>query len=105
MPLCIFPGFWPSETRQSPYPREAKDNNVKVLEWPSQSPDLNPIENVWTELKKCVQSRRPTNVTQLHQLCQEEWAKFHPTYCGKLVEGYLKHLTQDKQFEGNASKY
>jgi hypothetical protein len=78
---------------------------VKVLEWSSQSPDLNPIENVRAELKKRVQARRPINLTPLHQLCQQEWAKIHPTYCGKLVEGYLKCLTQVKQLKGNANKY
>ena len=70
-----------------------KDNKVKALEWPSQSPDLIPIAHLWAELKKRVRTRRPTNLTPLHQLCQEEWAK---TYCGKLMEGYLKHLTQVK---------
>ena len=49
-----------------------KDNKVKVLERPSQCPDL---EHLWTELKKHVRARRPTNLTQLHQLCQEEWVK------------------------------
>ena len=42
---------------------------------PSQSPDLNPIEHLWAELKKSVRARRPTNLTQLHQLCQEEWSQ------------------------------
>ena len=82
-----------------------KDNKVNFLQWPSQSPDLNPIENLWAELKRHVQARRPTNLAQLHQFCQEEWAKIPANYCEKLVEGYPKRLTQVIQFKGNGTKY
>ena len=75
-----------------------KDNKVKVVQWTSQSPDLNHIENLWAELKTCVRARNTTNLTQLHHLCQEEWVNIRPTYFGKLVEGYPKHLTQGKLF-------
>ncbi|KAI4900264.1 hypothetical protein NFI96_005038 [Prochilodus magdalenae] len=46
-----------------------------ILEWPSQSPDLNPIENLWWDLKKAVAVRKPKNVTELEAFAHEEWAK------------------------------
>ena len=29
-----------------------KDNNIKTLEWPPQSPDLSPIEHIWNEVDR-----------------------------------------------------
>ena len=42
--------------------------SLNVLEWPSQSPDLNLIERLWRDLKIAVQRRTPSNLTEFEDL-------------------------------------
>ena len=46
---------------------------IRVMEWPSQSPDLSPIEHLWDELKRCMGRRNFGNADDLFQTMQEEW--------------------------------
>ncbi|KAK3506448.1 hypothetical protein QTP70_000579, partial [Hemibagrus guttatus] len=69
-----------------------KKNKMKTLEWPSQSPDLNPIEMLWHDLKKVVHARKPSNVAELQQFCKDEWAKIPPQRCNTLIASYGKRL-------------
>ncbi|CAJ0960101.1 unnamed protein product [Ranitomeya imitator] len=69
-----------------------KRQKIKVLQWPSQSPDLNPIENLWKELKIKVHMRHPKNLDNLEKICMEEWAKITPETCAGLIRSYKRRL-------------
>ncbi len=70
----------------------------------SQSPDLNPIENLWRELKVRVAKRQPRNLNDLERICKEEWDKIPPEMCANLVTNYKKRLTSVIANKGFATK-
>ncbi|KAG2465757.1 TCB1 transposase, partial [Polypterus senegalus] len=82
-----------------------QDNSVNVLEWPSQSPDLNPIEHLWRDLKMAVHRRFPSNLTELERCCKEAWVKPAKDRCAKLVASYSKRLEAIIAGKGASTKY
>ncbi len=48
---------------------------LKVTEWPSMSPDLNPIEHMWGILKQKVEKHHVSNIQQLRDVIMEEWKR------------------------------
>ncbi|KAF7654182.1 hypothetical protein LDENG_00073080 [Lucifuga dentata] len=43
------------------------------------SPDLNPIEMLWKDLKRAIHAKKPTNIPEFKLFCKEEWAKIPPS--------------------------
>uniref|UniRef100_A0AAY4D9A2 Transposase n=1 Tax=Denticeps clupeoides TaxID=299321 RepID=A0AAY4D9A2_9TELE len=77
----------------------------QILEWSSQSPDLNPNEMLWHDLKKAVHARKPSNKAELQQFCKDEWAKIPPELCKRLVASYCKRLIAVIAAKGGPPSY
>lgn len=69
------------------------------------SPDLNPIENLWRELKSAIGERNPANIQELEQTAKEEWEKLAADRFKKLIDGYKKRLEAVIVAKGCAIKY
>ena len=62
------------------------EHNIPVMEWVPQSPDLNPIENLWSIVKHNVEKRMPKGQTELKKFMKEEWEKIPNSTLSNLVD-------------------
>lgn len=63
-----------------------KNKRIKLLQWPSQSLDLNLIEMLWQNFVGSVWMH--ANHNEPKQCCKEEWTKFPPQQCERLITWY-----------------
>ena len=61
------------------------DHGITVLNWPANSPDLNPIENLWDIVKRKLRDARPNTLDELKAAIEASWASITPQQCHRLI--------------------
>ncbi len=72
------------------------DHGVTVLDWPANSPDLNPIENLSGIVKRKMRDTRPNNADDLKATVKETWASIPPQQCHKLITSMPRRIIKAK---------
>ena len=80
-------------------------NDVTVLEWPSRSPDANPIEHLWHWLKVRVNRLHPRTAADLWAAVQTAWASIPVDFVQTLVDSLPRRVEAIRRANGGWTKY
>ena len=58
-----------------------RTNKINVMEWPAQSLNLDPIENLWGDIKHAVSEAKPRNAQKLWKVVKSSWAEITVYRC------------------------
>jgi transposase len=83
-----------------------KDQNIEVMDWPGNSPDLNPIENVWSYMKNKLKDKAITSVPVLQQEILKLWTmEITQDYFKKLTDSMPERIKLVLEHRGEMTKY
>lgn len=83
-----------------------EENNVNWWRTPPESPDLNPIENLWHELKENLRAKvKPRNLAELKAGIKEFWSTVSPQKCSRYIQHLHKVIPRVIELEGDATGY
>lgn len=72
----------------------------EILDWPVRSPDLNPIENLWSYLSYKVKQRKAENLRQLKIIIQEEYDQIPHSMIQNLCNSFHSRLQKCVDLKG-----
>ncbi len=78
------------------------DHGVGVLDWPANSPDLNPIDCI---VKRKLRNKRPKTADELKATVKETWASIPPQQCHKLITSMPRQIETVIKAKGAPTKY
>ncbi|VDM69711.1 unnamed protein product, partial [Strongylus vulgaris] len=61
--------------------------SVRTVEWPAESPDLNPIELVWGSMKAYIRRQHLRTTEELENAIRTYWSQLTPEICQKYISG------------------
>lgn len=83
-----------------------KQNKVKLLKWPAQSGDCNPIENLWYILKRRLYSKpSPKTLEELKTKINNIWMQLEDSLLKKLSDSMVNRIKMLVNQNGNPIKY
>ena len=82
-------------------------HSIPILDWVAQSPDLNPIENLWDHLDRQVRKRKPPpkSKQELINVVQEEWQNISFETLHDLILSLLNQVNAVIKAKGGHTKY
>jgi transposase len=78
-----------------------------VLAWPSQSPDLNPIENLWGHIKHRLRKLTvaPSSLPEVYEYVKLQWESLEREYLLNLIHSMPSRIELVLENKGGATKY
>ena len=84
-----------------------QENNISTLDWPPQSPDMNPIENLWSIIKKWRQKKFGfvNTKNELIEQVFEIWNEVDNSLMETLTDSIENRLKEVIRLDGRPTKY
>jgi transposase len=82
-----------------------QSKKIRVLDWPSQSPDLNPIEHLWEHLDRQLKHRKPSNQQEFFGMIEKAWNEIDLNVLINLVDSMPRRCQAVIEAKGYATRY